>query len=320
MRVLVTGAAGFIGSHLVDRLLDRGDEVVGLDNFNDFYSPAIKRRNLDRASAHPKFRLALADIEDSGALDSLFSADRFDAVVHLAARAGVRPSIEKPHLYEKTNGLGTMNLLEALRHRGCPPLVLASSSSVYGNLSKLPFAEDDPVDSPVSPYAATKRANELQARAWRNVHGQRSIALRFFTVYGPRQRPEMAIAKFIRKIEEGAPLPFHGDGSSRRDYTFIDDIVTGTLRALDWIASHDACEILNLGGHRTTDLGELVRLIEIAIGKKAILERLPDQPGDVAATWADVRKAERLLGWSPAVPVSEGIAAQVKWWLKTKQG
>jgi len=318
MKFLLTGAAGFIGSHVTEKLLDRGDSVVGIDNFNDFYSPAIKRRNAEELGRRTGFRLAEADIEDRAAVDEIFAAGSFDAVIHLAARAGVRPSITHPELYERTNGLGTLNLLEAARLTGVVKIVLASSSSVYGTNSKLPFSENDPVDQPVSPYAATKRANELMAHTYHSVHKLHIYCLRYFTVYGPRQRPEMAIAKFLRLVDEGQPVPFHGDGSSRRDYTYIDDIAGGTVAALDTCIRRGGFEIVNLGGHGTTTLAELIGLVEKTVGKPALLQNLPDQPGDVPATYADITKARSLLGWGPATAPSEGIPKQYEWWRRTR--
>lgn len=314
MKILLTGAAGFIGSHVAEFLVARGDTVIGFDNLNDFYPPQIKQRNLEPLVGNGRFRLAVADLEDEAAVANVFAAEDLDAVVHLAARAGVRPSLERPLLYERTNGLGTLHLLEAARRHGCSKLVLASSSSVYGNGSRLPFSEDDPADAPISPYAATKRANELMARTYALAHGLDIGCLRFFTVYGPRQRPEMAIARFIRQIEAGEPIPFHGDGSSRRDYTYIDDIVRGTVAALDRVVAHRGFEIWNLGGHRTTTLDELVSLIEEAVGRRAVRNHLPDQMGDVTATYADISKARRMLGWEPTLSPADGIPRQVAWW------
>ena len=271
MKILLTGAAGFIGSHVAEALVARGDTVVGFDNFNDFYDPALKRRNVAELAKSPRFSMVLADLEERESVFRAFAAARPELVIHLAARAGVRPSIAQPALYERTNGLGTLHVLEAARDGGNVPVALASSSSVYGGSTRMPYREDDPVSGPISPYAATKRANELQAHTFHAVHRLPVTCLRYFTVYGPRQRPEMAIAKFIAGIAAGREIPFHGDGSSRRDYTFIEDIVRGTVAAADRCAAVRDFRIVNLGGSGTTTLAELVALIEGAVGRKAIL-------------------------------------------------
>ncbi|HKF42409.1 MAG TPA: GDP-mannose 4,6-dehydratase [Thermoanaerobaculia bacterium] len=311
MRLLITGGAGFIGSHLADRRLARGDRVVVLDDFNDFYDPAAKRRNTAPHAGKSGYRLVEGDIRDGELLARLFAQERFDAVIHLAARAGVRPSLSQPVLYEEVNVLGTLRLLEAAVVSGKPRFLFASSSSVYGVNSKLPFSEDDPIDRPISPYAATKRGAELQVFAFHHVHGLEAVCLRFFTVYGPRQRPEMAIARFIRCLEEGRPIPFFGDGGSRRDYTYIDDIADGVEAALELTS---AFEIINLGGAHPVTLSDLVSAIEKATGKKAVLDRHPDQPGDVPVTFADVARAERLLGFKARVPLEEGLRRSVEWY------
>jgi UDP-glucuronate 4-epimerase len=313
MRLLITGGAGFIGSHLADRRLARGDRVVVLDDFNDFYDPAAKRRNTAPHAGNPDYRLVEGDIRDRDLLARLFDEERFDAVLHLAARAGVRPSLSQPILYEEVNVVGTLALLEAAVASGKPRFLFASSSSVYGVNSKLPFSEDDPIDRPISPYAATKRGAELHVFAFHRVHGLDAVCLRFFTVYGPRQRPEMAIARFIRCLEEGRPVPFFGDGGSRRDYTYIDDIADGVEAALMLPASF---EIINLGGAHPVTLSDLVAAVEKATGKTAVLDRRPDQPGDVPATYADVTKAERLLGFKARVSLEEGLRRSVEWYRK----
>ena len=315
MRLLITGGAGFIGSHLADRRLARGDRVVVLDDFNDFYDPAAKRRNTASHAGNPGYRLVEGDIRDRELLARLFSEERFDAVIHLAARAGVRPSLSQPELYEEVNVLGTLRLLQASVESGKPRFLFASSSSVYGINSKLPFSEDDPIDRPISPYAATKRGAELHVFACHHVHGLEAVCLRFFTVYGPRQRPEMAIARFIRCLEEGRPIPFFGDGGSRRDYTYIDDIADGVEAAL---ALPSSFEIINLGGARPVTLSDLVSAIEAATGRKAVLDRRPDQPGDVPVTYADVAKAERLLGFKARVPLEEGLRRSVEWYRRER--
>jgi UDP-glucuronate 4-epimerase len=311
MKVLVTGGAGFIGSHLVERLLGRGDVVCTLDNLNDYYDPAIKRRNMESALRHPSFRFLEGDILDESFLARVFSEQAFDVIVHLAARAGVRPSLERPLLYEQVNVQGTIHLLEQMRRCGIRRFVFASSSSVYGNVKEIPFREDARIDRPVSPYAATKAAGELYCHNYHHLYGISTTALRFFTAYGPRQRPDMAIHKFVRLIDEGKPVPFFGDGNSERDYTFITDIVDGVVAAVDRDLGF---EILNLGESRTTRLLDLVRIIEEALGKKATLKSMPMQPGDVERTCADVTRAGKLLGYHPSTPVEKGIPEFVAWY------
>jgi UDP-glucuronate 4-epimerase len=311
MRLLVTGGAGFIGSHVADRRLGRGDRVVVLDDFNDFYDPALKRANASRHRGETAYRLVEGDIRDRDLVFRLFAEERFDAVIHLAARAGVRPSLAQPVLYEEVNCLATWHLLEASVAHRVARFVFASSSSVYGINSKLPFSEDDPIEHPISPYAATKRAGELQVYTTHHLHGLSAVCLRFFTVYGPRQRPEMAIARFIRCLETGAPIPFFGDGGSRRDYTYIDDIVDGVEAALERPLSF---EIVNLGGAHPVTLDALVAALERATGKRARLERRPDQPGDVPVTYAAVEKARRVLGFEARVPLEEGLRRSVEWY------
>ncbi len=314
--VLVTGAAGFIGSHLAESLVARGEEVVGLDNFDPFYPRAVKEANLAALARQPRFRLVEGDVRDAALVGSLLGPET--VVVHLAARAGVRPSLEDPAAYASVNIEGTAVLLEAARRAGVRRFVFGSSSSVYGDSAPVPFNEDWPALLPISPYAATKRAGELLCATFAQLYGLRAMALRFFTVYGPRQRPDLAIHKFTRLIAEGRPLPFYGDGSTERDYTFIDDIVGGVLAAVDWTAAPGAAlEIVNLGESRTTRLDALVTLIEAAVGKPARLERLPAQPGDVRRTCADVRKAVQLLGYRPSTPVEDGIPRFVRWFEET---
>jgi len=313
-RILVTGAAGFIGSHLVERLLARGDEVVGIDNFDPFYSPAEKRRNLSVALANPGFRLVEADCAELSALETALDGESFDVVVHLAAKAGVRPSILDPLGYARANLTGTQAVLELARRRGVSRFVFASSSSVYGNNPKVPFAEDDPVERPISPYAATKRAGELLCHTYHHLHGMGVIALRFFTVYGPRQRPDLAIRKFTTLMLRDEPIPFFGDGSTERDYTWIDDILQGVVAAIDRTARVPGeYAIINLGESRTTSLARLVALIGEALGVEPRLERLPLQPGDVRRTFADVTRARDLLGYEPTTPVEVGIPRFVEW-------
>jgi len=311
MRLLLTGGAGFIGSHLSARLLRHGHEVVALDNFDPFYDPAIKDRNVAALAGQPGYRLVRGDIRDEALLAHLCGDPGFDGVVHLAALAGVRPSLAQPLRYADVNVRGTLALLEACRARGVKRFVFASSSSVYGAHSPVPFRESDPAVRPASPYAATKRAGELVCSNYSDLYGLDTCALRFFTVYGPRQRPEMAIHAFTRLIAAGRPVPFFGDGQSARDYTFIDDIIDGVEAAVErQPAGHT---VYNLGGSRTTTLARLVELIAAALGREPILDRRPDQPGDVPITYADVARAGRDLGYGPKVPIEEGIARFVEW-------
>ncbi|HYY93774.1 MAG TPA: GDP-mannose 4,6-dehydratase [Pyrinomonadaceae bacterium] len=310
--VLVTGGAGFIGSHLVEHLLGEGLwRVHVVDDFNDFYDPAVKRRNVAPHLSREDFRLTEADIRDRDALEGVFDESAFDCIVHLAARAGVRPSLVEPLLYAETNIRGTLNLLELARAHGVRQFVFGSSSSVYGENEKVPFSEDDPVGRPISPYAATKAAGELLCHTYSHLWGLRSVCLRFFTVYGARQRPDLAIHKFARLISEGRPLPVFGDGTTRRDYTFIDDIIAGVRAAIDYEAS--AFEVINLGESRTVSLSELIALLERELGREALIEGRPTQPGDVPQTFADISKARRLLGYDPQTPIEEGIRRFVEW-------
>ncbi|MBM4143645.1 MAG: NAD-dependent epimerase/dehydratase family protein [Lentisphaerae bacterium] len=311
MRILVTGGAGFIGSHLADRLLARGDTVVAVDDFNDYYDPAAKQRNIAGALRSARMTLVKGDIRDAALLERVCAARAFDVIVHLAARAGVRPSLEQPLLYEDVNCRGTLNLLECARRHGIRRFVFASSSSVYGNVREIPFREDARIDRPVSPYAATKAAGELYCHNYHHLYGISATALRFFTVYGPRGRPDMAIYKFTDLIERGAPVPFYGDGSTARDYTYYTDIIAGVEAAIDRDLGF---EIINLGESRTTTLAALVAIIERALGKPAGIHPLPLQPGDVLLTCADVSKARRLLDYNPSTTVEEGVARFVEWY------
>jgi len=307
-RILVTGAAGFIGSHLCEALIRVEHEVVGLDSFDDFYDPAQKRQNLSAILNHPRFTLMEGDIRDVRMVER--TLDGIDVVVHLAARAGVRPSIEQPRLYQDVNVGGTLVILEAARRHPTTRFVFGSSSSVYGNSSKVPFAESDPVDAPISPYAATKRAGELLGRTYHHLYGMPMTCLRFFTVYGPRQRPDLAIHKFARLIEAGRPIPVFGDGSMTRDYTFINDIVDGVLRG---IVRCEGFRTYNLGNSSPVPLGDLIRALESALGKKARIERLPAQAGDVQRTFADITLARRELGFEPTTDLTTGLARFVQW-------
>jgi UDP-glucuronate 4-epimerase len=312
-KVLITGGAGFIGSHVASALLARGDAVTVLDNFNDFYDPALKREN---ARGLRSAVIVTGDIRDAALSARLFAEGEFDAVIHLAAMAGVRPSLLDPLHYVDVNVRGTMILLEELKRRPKTRFVFASSSSVYGSNDKVPFAEGDDIHHPVSPYAATKRAGELVCYTHHHLYGIPTTCLRFFTVYGPRQRPEMAIHKFVKAAIEKKPIPFFGDGSTRRDYTYVDDIVDGVVRALDQCRGY---EIYNLGESATTSLTELVGIVGEACGVTPILDRQPMQPGDVLITYADVSKAKRMLGYDPKVPVREGIERFVRWY-RARQG
>jgi UDP-glucuronate 4-epimerase len=307
-KVLITGGAGFIGSHVAGALLARGDAVTVLDNFNDFYDPELKRQNARELAGAT---IVTGDIRDRALVERLFAEGRFDGLIHLAAMAGVRPSLLDPLLYEDVNVRGTLVLLEELRRRPTTRFVFASSSSVYGANDKVPFSETDDIHHCMSPYAATKRAGELMCWTYHHLYGIPTSALRFFTVYGPRQRPEMAIHKFVKACFEGRAIPFFGDGSSRRDYTYIDDIVDGVVRALDRTRGY---EIYNLGESATTSLQELVGIVGEACGKTPLLERQPMQPGDVQITYANVDKAKALLGYAPATNVREGVERFVAWY------
>jgi UDP-glucuronate 4-epimerase len=310
--VLVTGGAGFIGSHLVDRLLGTNvEQITVVDDFNNFYAPEIKHENIREHLKDPRYKLAEADIRDRAAIERVFNQTRFDCIVHLAARAGVRPSLKEPQLYTETNINGTLNLLELARHHGIRQFVFGSSSSVYGINAKVPFSEDDPIRQPISPYAATKAAGELLCHTYSHLYGLRCICLRFFTVYGPRQRPDLAIHKFAKLISEGKPIPVFGDGTSRRDYTYIDDIIDGVVAAIDYDQS--PYEVINLGESRTVELIELIALLEKELGTKATIDRQPPQPGDVPQTFADITKARALLGYNPQTQIEAGLHRFVEW-------
>jgi UDP-glucuronate 4-epimerase len=310
--VLVTGGAGFIGSHLVDQLLSENSwRVTVVDDFNDFYDPRLKQENISLHRQHPNYSLFEVDIRDQGELAKIFAPQNFDCIVHLAARAGVRPSLTQPQLYAETNINGTLNLLELARQHQVKQFIFGSSSSVYGINSKVPFSESDPIRQPISPYAATKAAGELLAHTYSHLYGLRCICLRFFTVYGARQRPDLAIHKFARLITAGQPIPVFGDGSSRRDYTFVDDIISGVRAAIDYDDSE--YEVINLGESATVELRELIALIESELGTKAQIERQPPQPGDVPQTFADIEKARRLLNYDPQTTIQAGIRKFVAW-------
>lgn len=310
--VLVTGAAGFIGSHLVDKLLAQEYRVLAIDDFNDFYNPALKRKNIWTHLRNPAYKLLEGDIRDLDFLEASFAGDKIDAVVHLAARGGVRPSLEQPVLYQEVNVAGTQNIFECCRNFKVKKCVFASSSSVYGLNAKVPFSEDDPIFRPVSPYAATKAAGEMLAHVYSHLYDFQILCLRFFTVYGPRQRPDLAIHKFTRLISEGKAIPVFGDGTSRRDYTYIDDIIAGVMGALAYDKS--SYEVINLGNSATVPLNKLIAVLEAALGKPAKINRLPEQPGDVPQTFADIAKARELLGFRPSTPFEEGIGKFVEWY------
>ncbi|HUD47476.1 MAG TPA: SDR family NAD(P)-dependent oxidoreductase [Candidatus Baltobacteraceae bacterium] len=311
MNILVTGGAGFIGSHLCERLLRSGHAVWAVDDLNGFYDPLIKRRNLAEIGAlNGPFVFAEGDITDRSRVDLLFRDAQFDQVIHLAARAGVRPSLEEPALYQRVNVEGTVNLLEAARLAGVKKLIMASSSSVYGVNSKAPFAEDDPIFSPISPYAASKLACEALGHVYHHVYGLDVAMLRFFTVYGPRQRPDLAIHKFAGRIAAGQPIEVFGDGSTARDYSYVTDIVDGIMACT---RQSFGFEIFNLGGSHPVALSRLIELLEKAIQKLAIIKRLSAQPGDVPRTWADVSKSASRLGYAPKIKIEEGIPLFLEW-------
>ncbi len=329
MKVLITGAAGFIGMHTCQVLLARGDEVVGLDNLNDYYDPRLKEDRLARLTPHPRFRFAKLDVADRGGIERLFAAEGFDRVVHLAAQAGVRYSLQNPHAYVDSNLVGFMNVLEGCRHGGVRHLVYASSSSVYGGNTKMPFSEHDSVDHPVSIYAATKKANELMAHTYSHLYGLPTTGLRFFTVYGPWGRPDMALFLFTRAILEGRPIDVFNHGLMMRDFTYIDDIVEGVVRTLDRVAEPDPgfdalqpdparsnapYRVFNIGNHDPVELMAFIEAIEDAIGRKAEKNFLPLQDGDVPATYADIAELDAWTGFAPATPVPEGVARFVAWY------
>lgn len=310
MNILITGGAGFIGSHLTERMVKMGHSVTIIDDFNSYYDPQIKRKNL--AEVFDQIQLIEGDIRDPILVERTFTKGAFEHVVHLAARAGVRPSIKDPKLYFTTNIDGTFNLLDACRYHGVSRFTFASSSSVYGVNKKVPFAEADPIQRTISPYAATKLAGEQICSNYAHLFGIACTCLRFFTVYGPRQRPDLAISKFTRKILRGESIEQYGDGSTSRDYTYIDDIVSGIVSAMNYQKTN--YEVFNLGGSATTTLSEMIKLVEAATGERAKIEQHPDQPGDVPRTYADVTKASQLLDYSPQTPIATGIQKYVEWY------
>lgn len=311
MRVLVTGGAGFIGSHLSERLVRDGHEVVIVDQLNDYYSPALKLRNVEEVRKAGPVKFFETDIRDQDAVHDLIGAHRIDTIVHMAALVGVRPSLRQALQYEQVNVGGTLVLLEAARHIGVAKFVFASSSSVYGETQQVPFREDQADLSPISPYGASKLAAERMCYVYAHLYRLSTICLRFFTVYGPRQRPDLALCKFVRLIESGQSLPIFGDGSSCRDYTFCDDIVAGVMAALEFKTFFD---IFNLGSSRPIAMRTVIETLERQLGRRAAIERFPDQPGDIHLTYADISKAERLLGYRPATPFEEGVRKLVEWY------
>ncbi|MFN0278322.1 MAG: GDP-mannose 4,6-dehydratase [Pyrinomonadaceae bacterium] len=310
--ILITGGAGFIGSHLVDFLLAEGGwQITVVDDFNDFYSPEIKHANIAEHVKSANYRIVDADIRDVRTMTALFMEYKFDVIVHLAARAGVRPSLAEPKLYAETNINGTLNLLELAKEHHIKQFVFGSSSSVYGINAKVPFAEDDRIHQPISPYASTKAAGELICHTYSHLYGMRILCLRFFTVYGARQRPDLAIHKFSKLITEGKPIQVFGDGTTRRDYTYIDDIIQGVRAAIDYDRS--AFEIFNLGESQTVELSELISLLERSLDMQAVIDRQPMQPGDVPITFADITKSRDLLGYNPTTKIADGIPKFVEW-------
>jgi UDP-glucuronate 4-epimerase len=310
--ILVTGGAGFIGSHLCERLIERGDRVTCFDSFDPYYDPDRKLRNLEAILDDPHFTLVRGNIVNGGLLQDVMQEHRVDRVVHLAARAGVRPSLEEPALYQEVNVAGTTNVLEAARKSNIRSVILASSSSVYGANTKVPFCETDPVDQPISPYAASKRACELIAHVYHALYGMDVICHRFFTVYGPRQRPDMAISKFMDRVQRGVPIDIFGDGSTRRDYTYVDDIVSGIVASIDR-ANGMGFQVFNLGNSHTVTLCELVAAIGDALRIEPLLRYRPEQLGDVKITFANTDKARKMLDYAPATPIELGLSRYVSW-------
>jgi len=315
MNFLVTGGAGFIGSHVCERLLHSGHAVWAYDDLHPFYDPQLKRSNLRAIQALAKpFEFIHGDLTDSEAVEEVIGSVKFDQVIHLAARAGVRPSLQQPALYQRVNVEGTVNVLEAARRHGVKKLILASSSSVYGVNSKVPFCEGDPIFTTISPYAASKLACEALGHVYHHVYGLDIVMLRFFTVYGPRQRPDLAIHKFCRLMSQGKPIPVFGDGSTARDYTYISDILDGVLACT---RKEFGYQVFNLGESQTVTLSRLVELLETALGQKAVVDRQPPQPGDVPLTCADISKAREHLGYDPRVKIEQGIPLFVDWFKHT---
>ncbi|MDA3843741.1 MAG: GDP-mannose 4,6-dehydratase [Candidatus Kapabacteria bacterium] len=320
MKIFISGAAGFIASNLSEALI-ADHSVVGIENFDPFYDRKIKEKNLELLKLSPNFKLYEGDMVDPVLMNRIFNDNDFDLVIHLAAKAGVRPSIEDPEGYVKTNINGTVNILEAAKKQGVRNFVFASSSSIYGNNKSIPFKESDPVDKPISPYAATKKACELICNTYAHLNGMSIACLRFFTVYGRRQRPDLAISKFTKMIDRGEAIPVFGDGTTERDYTYIDDIIDGIVKAAKYTAdSPDGnCEIFNIGESNTVTLTRLIELIENAVGKKAVIDRMPMQPGDVVRTYADVSKAKSTFGYAPKTDIESGIQKYVAYYREMKK-
>ena len=318
--ILITGGAGFIGSTLATKLLEDDDKVIVIDNFNNYYDPKIKHNNISKIKDNINFKIYNIDIRDQENVKKVFDDNNVDIIVHLAAMAGVRPSIENPILYQEVNGLGTQIILEEARLHNVKKLVLASSSSVYGNCKQVPFSEDMIVDYAISPYAATKKANEVMAHVYHKLYDMNIIMLRFFTVYGPKQRPDLAINKFTRLILQDESIPMYGDGSTSRDYTYIDDIVNGIIKSCDYVEQHNnVYEIINLGSNHPVSLKEMIQVIGRVLGKEPKINQLPMQPGDVDITYADISKAEKLLGYKPAISFKEGIEKFIKWYKESNK-
>lgn len=316
---LITGAAGFIGSHLADKLLNEGNKVIVVDNFCDFYNPEIKENNVKHNLSNPNYKLYRADIRDRNELAKVFNENKIDVVIHLAAMAGVRPSIDNPIYYQEVNCVGTQNILEEMKLHNIKKLVMASSSSVYGNCKEVPFKENMIVDFAISPYAATKKANEVMTHVYHKLFDFNVIMLRFFTVFGPRQRPDLAINKFTRLMLNDEPIPMFGDGTTSRDYTYIDDIVDGIIKSCNYVENNkDVYEILNLGNSSPVSLKEMINTIADVLGKTPNIQELPMQPGDVERTFADISKAKKLIGYNPKTSFKEGIENFVKWYIINK--
>ncbi|MCF7918656.1 MAG: GDP-mannose 4,6-dehydratase [Candidatus Cloacimonetes bacterium] len=318
MKILVTGGSGFIGSHLCERLLAEGHVVINLDNFNDFYAPEIKWKNIANCLKNDSFHLVEGDIRDIELTDGIFQKEKIELVIHLAAMAGVRPSLDNPVYYSSVNINGTQNILENCRNYGVKRLIFASSSSVYGNNDKVPFSEADSVDHPISPYAATKKAGELLCHTYHHNFEMSIICLRFFTVYGARQRPDLAIHKFTRLLSEGKELPLFGNGSTSRDYTYIEDIIKGITGAIDFVKNNNIYEVINLGESQTITLLEMVKTLENEMRIKGHYKWLPAQPGDMEKTFADISKAKKMLGYVPKTEFSAGIREFLKWFNNNK--
>lgn len=312
---LITGAAGFIGSHLADKLLNEGNKVIVVDNFCDFYNPEIKENNVKHNLSNPNYKLYRADIRDRNELAKVFNENKIDVVIHLAAMAGVRPSIDNPIYYQEVNCMGTQNILEEMKLHNIKKLVMASSSSVYGNCKEVPFKENMIVDFAISPYAATKKANEVMTHVYHKLFDFNVIMLRFFTVFGPRQRPDLAINKFTRLMLNDEPIPMFGDGTTSRDYTYIDDIVDGIIKSCNYVENNkDVYEILNLGNSSPVSLKEMINTIADVLGKTPNIQELPMQPGDVERTFADISKAKKLIGYNPKTSFKEGIESFIDWY------